>query len=109
MTKSALLFAIGAFVIGAAWSAPASAKPSRSERSVTLDVKDADVRDILRAMQQQCAVKNLLIDEDVTGAGTIYFRDVPCSTAFKVVLSQFGLAGQVEPNSVVTVRSRNAR
>ncbi|HEX2062660.1 MAG TPA: hypothetical protein VHK90_18105 [Thermoanaerobaculia bacterium] len=75
----------------AAWAAE-----STKERTVTLDVKDEDVRVILKSMQQQCAIKNLLIDKDVSGRGTIYFRQVPCSTAFKVVLRQFGLAGKVE-------------
>ena len=74
--------------------------------TVTLDVKDADVREILKSMQQQCGITNLLIDKDVSGAGTIYFREVACTTAFRVVFHQFGLAGQVEPR-VVTVERRH--
>jgi protein transport protein HofQ len=69
--------------------------------TVTLDVKDADVREILRSMQKQCGIKNLVIDPDVSGAGTIYFHDVPCETAFETVFKQFGLKGEVEPNMVV--------
>jgi type II secretory pathway component GspD/PulD (secretin) len=84
-----------------ACAAAASAKP----RGVTLDVKDADVHDILKSMQQQCGVKNLLIDKDVAGAGTIYFKDVACETAFRVVFQQFGLAGTYEGN-VVSVEAR---
>ena len=73
--------------------------------TVTLDVKDADVRDILKSMQKQCGIKNLLIDKDVTGSGTIYFREVSCSTAFRTVFKQFGLTGKVDPN-IVTVEPR---
>ena len=74
--------------------------------AVTLDVKDADVRVILKSMQKQCGIKNLLIDKDVAGAGTIYFKDVPCDTAFRTVFAQFSLKGQVEQN-LVTVEPRS--
>jgi hypothetical protein len=73
--------------------------------SVTLDVKDEDVRVILKSMQQQCGIKNLLIDKDVQGKGTILFREVPCETAFRVVFAQFSLTGQVAQN-IVTVEPR---
>jgi type II secretory pathway component HofQ len=68
--------------------------------SVTLDVKDEDVRVILKSMQKQCGIKNLLIDKEVAGQGTIFFREVPCETAFRTVFRQFGLTGTVEPNIV---------
>jgi hypothetical protein len=106
LTNRVLRFAGVAVLLGLAagpWSAAAD-RPS-----VTLDVKDADVREILLSLKRQCGVKNLLIDDDVAGAGTIYFRDVPCETAFKVVFRQFALAGQIEPSSVVTVRKRDSR
>jgi type II secretory pathway component HofQ len=79
----------------------ASAEP----KSVTLDVTDAEVREILTSMQKQCGIKNLLIDKEVSGAGTIYFHDVPCETAFRVVFKQFGLAGTYE-GDVVSVGTR---
>ncbi|HEU4888127.1 MAG TPA: hypothetical protein VFV49_09590, partial [Thermoanaerobaculia bacterium] len=78
-----------------------------AEPTVTLDVKDEDVRIILKSMQKQCGIKNLLIDKDVTGSGTIYFREVSCSTAFRVVFKQFGLTGQVEANMVTVEPRRN--
>ena len=65
-----------------------SAKP----KTVTLDVKDADVRTVLQSMQQQCGVKNLVIDREVSGTATFYFREVPCPTAFRIVLRTYGLA-----------------
>ena len=78
-----------------------SAAAFADERTVTLDVKDEDVRVILKSMQQQCGIKNLIIDKEVAGKGTIYFNDVPCANAFKVVFMQFGLAGQIDANIVV--------
>jgi hypothetical protein len=75
--------------------------------SVTLDVKDADVHDILKSMQQQCGIKNLMIDPQVQGSGTFLFRDVPCRTAFDVVLRSLGLSSTVYDNSVVAVNGRS--
>lgn len=75
-------------------------------RTVTLDVKDADVRDILKAMQKQCGIRNLVIDPEVSGKSTrLIFKDVPCETAFRVVFRQFGLAGQVDA-TVTSVEPR---
>lgn len=81
---------------------------SADEPTVTLDVKDEDVRAILKSMQKQCGIRNLLIDKEVSGAGMVYFRDVRCTTAFHVVFRQFGLAGQFDGN-VVTVERRFRR
>jgi type II secretory pathway component GspD/PulD (secretin) len=74
--------------------------------SVTLDVKDTDLIEVLRSMQKQCGIRNLVIDPDVKGtASRLKFKEVPCDTAFKVVFGQFGLTGQVEEN-VTTVERR---
>ena len=65
--------------------------------TVTLDVKDAEARVVLKAMQKQCGIRNLVIDPDVPKtAATFYFREVPCETAFRVVLRTYGLTKQVE-------------
>jgi type II secretory pathway component GspD/PulD (secretin) len=79
---------------------------SAAEPTVTIDVKDEDVRVILKTMQKQCRIKNLLIDKDVSGKGMVYFRDVPCETAFRAVFSQFGVTGKIEGN-VVSVEPRS--
>jgi type II secretory pathway component GspD/PulD (secretin) len=76
-----------------------------AEPSVTLDVKDEDVRIILKSMKEQCGIRNLLIDKEVAGNGTIYFREVSCEIAFRTVFKQFGLTGNVDPN-IVTVEPR---
>jgi hypothetical protein len=84
-----------------ALAASAVAKP----RTVTLDVKDGEARVILKDMQKQCGIRNLVIDPDVRGSGTFYFREVPCETAFRAVFRTLGLTGQVETN-LVTVEPR---
>jgi hypothetical protein len=68
-----------------------------SAPTVTLDVKDAEARVVLKDMQKQCGIRNLIIDPDVPKtAATFYFREVPCDTAFRVVLRTYGLTQQVQ-------------
>lgn len=93
-----------ALTCGAAAVSAAESTAARP-RTVTLDVKDEDVRVILKSMQQQCGIRNLLIDKEVSGKGMIYFNEVPCATAFRIVMKQFGLAAQADPN-VTTVEKR---
>ena len=73
---------------------------------VKLDVKDEDVHVILKSMQQQCAIKNLVIDPNVSGSGTFFFHDVPCGKAFDVVLGTMGLAAVTYSDSTVAVERR---
>ena len=80
----------------------AMAKP----RTVTLDVKDEEIHVILKSMQQQCAIKNLVIDPNVAGRGTFYFHDVPCATAFDVVLRTMGLAAEYSDDVVAVERKK---
>ena len=85
--------------------AAAAAAPA-AEKTVTLDVKDAELLDVLASMKKQCGIRNMVVDPDVKGGGaTLKFRDVPCSTAFRIVLRQFGLTGQYEPR-LTTVETR---
>ena len=74
--------------------------------AVTLDVKDEDVHVILKSMQKQCAIKNLVIDPNVSGNGTFYFTDVPCRTAFDVVLRTMGLAMVEYDDNVAAVERK---
>ena len=76
-------------------------------KTVSLDVKDEDVVTILRSMQKQCAVKNLVIDKDVQGKGTFLFRELPCDRAFGVVFETMGLRAKTYGNVVVNVSPRS--
>ena len=75
-------------------------------KSVTLDVKDEEIHVILRSMQKQCSVRNLVIDPGVEGRGTFVFHRLPCDKAFEVVTSTMGLRATDEGSSVVSVRRR---
>ncbi|MDQ6803184.1 MAG: hypothetical protein M3041_20460 [Acidobacteriota bacterium] len=74
--------------------------------TVTLDVKDEDVRDILKSMQKQCAIRNLAIDPQVQGKGSFYLRHMPCASAFDVVLRTFGLRAVNYSSALTAVERR---
>ena len=76
------------------------------EPTVTIDVKDAEAADILKAMQKQCGVKNLMIDPQVKGKGTFYLADVPCRQAWSVVIRSLGFDARVYTNSIIRVSTR---
>lgn len=73
------------------------------EPTADLDVKNAELQEILASLKKQCGVRNIVVDPGVTGSGTFLFHDVPCSEAFQVVFRSLGLEGQFKGSSVVTV------
>jgi hypothetical protein len=77
-----------------------------AERTVTIDVKDAEAKVILAEMKKQCGIKNLIIDPGVEAKGTFYFHEVPCRQAFGVVLRSMGLDSITYTNSLITVGNR---
>jgi len=78
-------------------------KQRAHEKAVTLDVKDEEARSVLKSIQQQCGIRNLILDPDLQGKATFYFRDVPCHTAFDTVLKTYGLKAVVDSDTVTTV------
>jgi type II secretory pathway component GspD/PulD (secretin) len=81
----------------------AAAQPS----TVTLDVKDEEIVPVLKSMQKQCGIKNLIIDKEVQGKGTFIFRELPCERAFDVVFRTMSLRAKVYSNDVVNVSPRS--
>ncbi|HEX3579885.1 MAG TPA: hypothetical protein VHY33_15085 [Thermoanaerobaculia bacterium] len=90
------------FLIAMMFLCSAAPKP----RGVTLDVKDADVHVVLKSIQKQCGIHNLVIDPGVTGSGTFLFHNVPCDVALDTVLRVNGLAARTYSSSVVAVAPR---
>jgi type II secretory pathway component GspD/PulD (secretin) len=106
--KSVIAAVIALFVLPVAFAATEkkidrpAAKPARP-LTVTLDVKDEEVRDILKSMQRQCRIKNLVIDPQVQGKATFFFRDLPCATAFNTVFRTLDLKSITYSSSLATV------
>ena len=94
--KPLLVMLAAALLLGAA----------ETPRSVKLDVKDEEIHSILKSMQTQCAIKNLVVDPGVSGNGTFYFHDVPCRRAFDVVLRTMGLAAEYSDGVVAVERKK---
>lgn len=69
-----------------------------SELTLTLDVKDADVRFIMREVKQQCGIKNMILDPEVKGTGTFLFDEVPCRLAIRTILASLGLGSEPYPD-----------
>jgi hypothetical protein len=67
-----------------------------SEPTLTIDVKDGEVRDIMREVKSQCGIRNLIIDPDVQGRGTFLFNDLPCSQAIRTILATMGLEYEID-------------
>ncbi len=69
----------------------ADAHPTYRGRRISLEVTNADVRDVLRMLAQAGAV-NIIMGDDVKGRVTLSLHDVPWDQALDVVLMTVGMA-----------------
>ncbi|HSY51580.1 MAG TPA: M56 family metallopeptidase [Thermoanaerobaculia bacterium] len=67
---------------------PSSAKPGRDK--ISLDLKDADIRDVLHTFAQLTNTE-ILADADVSGSVTISVHDIPWQEAFAKILDDANL------------------
>ena len=86
-------------LISFAFAGAASAESKRAP-TLTIDVKNAEVREIFSQVKRQCRIRNLIIDRDVKGTGTFLFRAVPCPLAIRVITASLGLDYEIEPSYV---------
>ena len=108
-TLAAFVCLLLAAPLGAATARRADPPPAppNNEPRVTLSVKDDEIRDVLATLKKQCGVKNLIIDPGIAGTtGSIFVKDVPCSTAFQLVLRMSGLEAKFYPSSLVHVGAK---
>ncbi len=75
---------------------PGAKKVYRGER-VSLDFKDADIRDVLRILSDISGL-NLIVARQVRGTVTIRLINIPWDQALDIVLEDAGLAAIVERN-----------
>jgi type IV pilus secretin PilQ/predicted competence protein len=68
-----------------------------SGEPISLDLKEADIRDFMRLIGNISGL-NVVLDPDVKGALTIFLNDVPWDQALDVVLKNNGLGKQLEGN-----------
>ena len=78
----------------------APTKPVDSEsrfvgERISLDLKDADLKDVLRTFAELTRL-NIAIDPDVTGSVTVRLHDVPWDQALDLILRMNGLGYVLE-------------
>ncbi len=77
---------------------------AQAERRFSMEFRDADVRDVLRALGQQNRL-NVLFGDEVQGKITLSFRDVTLRDALEAILRIQNLSGIQEGNILRIVRS----
>jgi type IV pilus assembly protein PilQ len=76
---------------------PAVAGSRRGGETISLDLKDADLKDVLRTFATLARV-NIAIDPEVKGSVTVRLHDVPWDQALDVILQINGLGYVLEGN-----------
>ncbi len=71
--------------------------PKFSGELISLELKDADIKDFFRLIGEISGL-NIVLDPDVKGALTIFLNDVPWDQALDVVLRNNSLGKQLEGN-----------
>jgi hypothetical protein len=75
-----------------------------SEPTVTMNVMDAELGEILSIVKKQCGIRNVVVDPGVTAKGTFMFKDVPCNAAIRTIFATLGLAAERHPSSLMRVK-----
>ena len=89
----------------------ATTAPVTPSKTVSLDVQDADVRDVLRLLADTGRI-NILTSGDVQGTVTTRLLDVPWEQALEAILQLTGLAQERQGNVILVApaeRLRSAR
>jgi type IV pilus secretin PilQ/predicted competence protein len=76
---------------------PAAQAPRYSGELISLELKDADLKDFFRLIGEISGL-NIVLDPDVKGALTIFLNDVPWDQALDVVLKNNSLGKQLDGN-----------
>ena len=76
---------------------PPAGRSLSAGEPISLDLKDADVKDVLRTFAELAGV-NIVIDPEVKGSVTVRLHDVPWEQALDVILRVNGLGYVLEGN-----------
>ena len=86
------------------FTAAAAAAPEQAQSSISLDLRDADLVDVLR-MLAQVAGLNVIISSEVKGTVTVQLSDVSAKDAFQILLDTAGLV-KVQKRFVIGILPR---
>ena len=74
---------------------PADPESRYSGEPISLDLKDADLKDVLRTFAELTKI-NIAIDPDVKGSVTVVLNDVPWDQALELILEMNGFGYVLE-------------
>ena len=92
---AALLFFIPCLV--SAELNPRIATDDSQERLFSIEVREAEISDVLRALAQQSRL-NIILGEGVTGKVSVSFRNIPFQDAMEMIIKANGLMYTVQNN-----------
>ncbi|MBI3392270.1 MAG: secretin and TonB N-terminal domain-containing protein [Nitrospirae bacterium] len=76
--------------------------PGGGERLFSMEFRDVEVRDVLRALGQEAGL-NIIVGEEVTGKATLSFRQVTVDNALEAILRSRGLTSLRQGNIIWVV------
>ena len=105
----------GAFAQTAAAPAGSTPAPASEENvsmssggNVSLDFRDADIRNVLQILSYKSGV-NIVAGPEVTGLVSIQLRDVPWQQALEVILQTYGFASEKKGKIMVVTTVENLK
>ena len=83
-------------------------EPENLGRPITLNVRDADLNDVLASFSKISAVE-ILVESGVTGKVTASFEDVPWDTALFSILKEQGLTWERAGDQIIVRRTEGEK
>ncbi|MCE5251013.1 hypothetical protein LLG96_12410 [bacterium] len=103
MVYAALLFGVCAVFLYGTGTCETSQSPTTIEIS-RLDFENADIRQVIKTLAE-IGNRNIILDQDITGACTIFLKDITWESALLAVLNMKNLVGY-EDNGYIKVLPR---
>jgi beta-lactamase regulating signal transducer with metallopeptidase domain len=83
----------------------AAASSEFSGEPISINLKDADLRDVMRTFSQLTGL-NIALAPGVTGRVTVDFRDIPWDQALDIIAKQNGLAMKIEGSNILVTKNK---
>ena len=104
-SDGAVLIRVGGEVVSAAGGIQAQAPLPNTHRTISLDLHEADIHNVLRLFAEVSGL-NFVASDEVKGKVTVYMKDVPWDQALAVILHSKGLGAQLHGVNILSVDVR---
>ncbi|MFT5685183.1 MAG: type II secretory pathway component HofQ [Myxococcota bacterium] len=102
-----VLIRLGGEVVPAAQAAAPPPPLPNTHRTISLDLQDADIHNVLRLFAEVSGL-NFVASDDVQGKVTVVMNDVPWDAALMAILHSKGLGAQRLGDQILTIDTRAA-